>query len=337
MSTVGEVRGVTRGVRPALAALVSGSMVLGGKLCGCGSAAVRWAWDQASIDGEATAAAQTRADLQAKASAAKGRKKSTAAEDDDQDESEGAEPEVTAPPVAPVRRPAVESLGMLALGGVLAAGALGTIGALVWPYAQLLAPWRGVIATVGGLAWMAAAWMLAPPTAPVAVDVEEQDESADQEDPAPQLDRGMALLLHVIRDLSDAEYSKRSGVHLDVLLDSATAAGHVPPGTEQATFRAWLTAAGLPTEDKLGMRIEGKPVTRVGVRIDAATRVLGMTPTALLQAREPAPVPAPAEVPIPAAPQPSAPAVLRLIPGGLLDPSSTPPLASPRQRAQGAR
>ncbi|MFC8155854.1 hypothetical protein ACFUO0_17635 [Streptomyces cinereoruber] len=311
MSTVAEVRGLTRGGGSALTALVSGSMVLAGKLCGCVPAALGWAWRQASVDVEATAAAQAKAD------------RAAAKKADDE--------EVRAPQVAPVRRPALETLGMLAFGGALAAGALGTVGALIWPYVQMLAPWRGVIAAVGGLAWMAAAWMLAPPTAPADETEDEEDlaEDEEQEAPATETDRGMELLLHIVRDLSDAEAAKRAGVHLDVLLDSATAAGLVPEGTETPALRAWLEAAGLPTEDKLGMRIEGKPTTRVGVRIDAVTRVLGMSPTALLEARRQTPAPTPAEAP--------APAVLTLIPGGLLGPSPAPPLAASPEPLRKAR
>ncbi|MFC8267797.1 hypothetical protein ACFUIZ_19000 [Streptomyces cinereoruber] len=313
MSTVQEVRGLTRGGGSALTALVSGSMVLAGKVCGCVPAALGWAWHQASIDVEATAAAQAKADRAVAKKAG------------------GEDEEVRAPQVAPVRRPALESLGMLALGGALAAGALGTVGAVVWPYVQMLAPWRGVIATVGGLAWMAAAWMLAPPTAPAdeTEDEEDLDEDQEQEAPATETDWGMDLLLHIVRDLSDAEAAKRAGIHLDVLLDSATAAGLIPEGTETPVLRAWLEAAGLPTEDKLGMRIEGKPVTRVGVRIDAVTRVLGMSPTALLEARRQTPAPAPAEAPTPA--------VLTLIPGGLLGPSPAPPLAASPEPLREAR
>ncbi|MFC8494729.1 hypothetical protein ACFUJU_28835 [Streptomyces sp. NPDC057235] len=314
MSTVAEVRGLTRGGGSALTALVSGSMVLAGKVCGCVPAVLGWVWGLASIDVEATAAAQAKADRAAKAK-----------QTDDEDE------EVRAPRVAPVRRPALEALGMLALGGGLAAGALGTVGALVWPYVQMLTPWRGVIATVGGLAWMAAAWMLAPPATPADEDEaeEELDEDQEQEAPASEADQGMALLLHIVRDLSDAEASKRAGVHLDVLLDSATTAGLVPEGTQTPALRAWLEAAGLPVEDKLGMRIDGKPVTRVGVRIDAVTGVLGMSPTALLEARLKASAPAPSEAP--------APAVLTLIPGGLHGPSPAPPLAGAAEPLRKAR
>ncbi|MGW9437953.1 hypothetical protein [Streptomyces sp. NPDC055607] len=313
MSTVAEVRGLTRGGGSALTALVSGSMVLAGKLCGCVPAALGWAWRQASIDVEATAAAQAKADR----AAAK----------------QADEEEVRAPQVAPARRPALETLGMLALGGALATGALGTVGAVVWPYVQMLAPWRGVIAAVGGLAWMAAAWMLAPPAAPADEDDDEAEEGLvedeEQETPAAETDRGMELLLHIVRDLSDAEAARRAGVHLDVLLDSATAAGLVPEGTEIPALRAWLEAAGLPIEGKLGMRIEGRPVTRVGVRIDAVTGVLGMSPTALLEARRQTPAAAPVEAP--------APAVLTLIPGGLLAPSPTPPLAASPEPLRPAR
>ncbi|MFD8417530.1 hypothetical protein ACFV2Q_38355 [Streptomyces sp. NPDC059650] len=340
----------------ALTALVNGSMVLTGKVCGCAAHAVKLAWDAAATDVEATAKRQAKADRSAqqkerkRRAAEKRRRKGRDADDDGDDEAEEQVDlsEITAPRVDPVRRPGLEALGVLALGGALAAGAISAawrmLGPQVAEWWTVLAPYRYLIVLGGGLAWMTAAWMVAAPPAPTPEDDPEDeydDDPEDEEDPPPAPDRGMALLLHVITDLSDAEFSKRAGVHLDVLLDSATAAGHIPEGTEQTEFRAWLEAAGLPTEDKLGMRIEGKPVTRAGVRIDAATRVLGMTPTALLNARQQTPVPAPAQAParVPAQAAPAAPAqaLLRLIPGGLHDPFQTPPPTASQDRVQETR
>ncbi|MEU4732932.1 hypothetical protein [Streptomyces sp. NPDC023588] len=351
------------GLGTALTALVNGSMILTGKLCGCVAHVGKLAWDAASADSEATAKRQATADRAAqqkerKRRAAEKRRRKDSEDDDGDDEAEdqGDLSEVKASPVDPVRRPVLEALGVLALGGALAVGAISAALRMVGPAAGELwadlAPYRYLIIMGGGLAWMAAAWMVAAPPAPAAEDddledwddaeADYDDQDADaEENLAPAQDQGMALLLHVIRDLSDAEYSKRAGVHLDVLLDSATSAGLLPQDTEQTEFRAWLEATGLPTEDKVGMRIEGKPVTRVGVRIDAATKALGMTPTALLQARQqtPArtPAQAPARVPAQAAPAAPTPALLRLIPGGLLDPSSASPLASSQEGAQEAR
>lgn len=351
------------GLGTALTALVNGSMILTGKLCGCAVHGVKLAWDAASTDIEATAKRQAKADRSAQQKARKARaadkrrrKGRDADEDDDDPEVQDDIADITAAPVTPVRRPVLESLGVLALGGALAAGAVSAVWRLIgdsigegW---GVLAPYRFLIVTAGGLAWMAAAWMVAAPPAPNPKDDdlddwddEFEDDYDDQEDEDPEHvdapvsapDRGMALLLDVIRDLSDAEYAKRAGVHVDVLLDSAIANGHVPAGTEQAEFRAWLEAAGLPVEDKLGMRIEGKPVTRVGVRIDAATRALGMTPTQLLEARQETLLQTPARVPAQAAPQASAPALLRLIPGGLQTPSGPTPLPPSQEGAQGAR
>lgn len=211
----------------------------------------------------------------------------------------------------------------------------------LWP---VVGGWVPTVLTTAPAVWVVAA-LIAGQQGDHNPGAEDEDEDDDQEhddqevpeEKAPAPDRGMELLLHVIRDLSDAEFSKRAGVHLDVLLDSAVAAGHVPEGTEQTEFRAWLEAAGLPIEDKLGMRIEGKPVTRVGVRIDAATRALGMTPTQLLEARLKTLVQGPARVPVQAAPEAPAPALLRLIPGGLQPPSGASPLGSSQEGAQGVR
>ncbi|WSR53373.1 hypothetical protein OG279_37880 (plasmid) [Streptomyces sp. NBC_01201] len=217
-------------------------------------------------------------------------------------------------------------------------------GELITPYLGLLAPWKPVIVSVGGLAWMVAAWMLAPSPdtaddADVDEDVEEQDEEQDEE---VEADRGAALLWHVVRAAADAESAGRAGLHLDTVLDSAAEAGLIPQGTELTEFRAWVESCGLPTADKVGMRIGGKPVTRVGMKLVAVTDALGMTPTALLQARPETPsVGAPAQpvgqTPAEAPAETPVPAVLRLIPGGIKDPSGTAPLTLSKERAQEAR
>ncbi|MFJ3084615.1 hypothetical protein ACIPJG_33360 [Streptomyces halstedii] len=341
-----------RGTGSALTALVSGSMVLAGRLCHCTGRVLGWAWEQASIDPEAQAAIQAHAKKTAKVRAKWAKK---AAKADEEAQEDGEAEELQALGKAPSgRRPFPEALAYLALGGLLAAGAAGTVGALVVPYLHLLAPWKPVIVSVGGLAWMVAAWMLAPPPKPATADVvegvvegqEQEDVQEDQGDVADETDRGTALLWHVVRALADAESAGRAGLHLDTVLASATEAGFIPEGTELAELRAWVESAGLPAVDKLGMRIGGKPVTRVGLRVDAATEALGMTPTALLQARPetasggapagPAqpvgetPAKAPANTPAEA----PAPAVLRLIPGGRQAPSQAPSVAPSPALAQ---
>ncbi|MFF9011011.1 hypothetical protein ACF087_35200 [Streptomyces goshikiensis] len=199
-------------------------------------------------------------------------------------------------------------------------------------------------------------------------DQEQEQEQDGQEpepepEPEPELDLGMALLLHVLRALSDAEASRRAGVHLDVVLATAIAARLLPAGTEVGELRRWVESCGLPTRE-IGMRIGGKTVTRVGVRVDVVTEVLGMAPGALLRARseatvrppgeapvEAARVPAqpagetpaaaapstPAEAPTPAPAEAPAPAVLRLIPGGRLDPGQDPSPALHTPLSQGTR
>ncbi|WP_030606249.1 hypothetical protein [Streptomyces achromogenes] len=354
MSTTGEVFQVIRGSGAALTALKSGSMVLGGKVCGCVTTAVRWAWDQASVDPEATAAAQAAAAKRARAKAAKAKKdakaKAVKAESDEGDEDEAEEPEdqptVTVPRVAPVRRPVPETLGMLAIAGMLATGALGTAVTLAWPhvvpYLQMLAPWRGVILTVGGLAWMAAAWMVAPPPAPAEAPAEEVDgqevdelEAEDhgvdgdaefaEEDPEegegpadePAETMSVRLARHVLGELAALESAGKSAIHVTALIASAEKAEILAPQSlDKGGMRRWLEASGLPVTKsvKVGGTVD------YGVRVDRVREALGMGPGEALarllgggaRTAPPAPaetpvstpVPAPAEAPLPAAAAP---------------------------------
>lgn len=347
-------------LRRAIPDLVSGSWVLAGMGCRCVARAVRWAWEQASADPEAAAALAAHT----KRAAATEKAVEKAREEGEEEKAVAALEALGAAPSG--RRPVLEALAYLALGGMLAAGALATLAALAAPHLAVLADWRPMILTAGGLGWSIAAWAVAPPPKPkeqkadadVVVQEEPEEEAAEGD---PEEARGTALLWHVITALSDAESTGRAGVHLDVVMDSAIAAGLIPTDTELPVLRSWVEAAGLPAVDKLGMRIEGKPVTRVGLRVDGAAGVLGMTPTALLTARSQTPAgggpatPArqvgerPAETgsgtPSSAPAQASSggpsespvPAVLRLLPGGRQHPAQTPSPTASQGSAQEAR
>ncbi|MFJ2438806.1 hypothetical protein ACIOWM_36945 [Streptomyces anulatus] len=336
-------------LRRALPDLVSGSWVLAGMGCGCVARALRWAWDQASDDPAAAAqlAAYTK---RAQAVEGEGEERAAALA------ALGARPSG--------RRPALEALAYLALGGMLAAGGIATLAALITPHLAALADWRLGILAAAGIGWSVAAWSVAPPQpAPKAAATEladgddvDQDDAADGEKDAEEV-RGTALLCHVITALSDAETVGRAGTHLDVVLDSAIVAGLLPADTEFSAFRAWVEACGLPTVDKIGYRIKGVPTTRVGIRVDGVTGVLGVTPTAWLEARSQArsgggpstparpvgetPATTPAQTTAEAAPTTPAstpvPAALRLIPGGRQHPDQTPSLTASQESAQKAR
>jgi hypothetical protein len=278
MSAATEVRAITRGSGATLTALVSGSMILAGRICRCAGKTVPWAWNQASIDTPATAAAQAKADKAAQTKAARTNKPKKAGTDEDQDEDEPEEPEeVKAPPVKPVRRPALESLAMLAFGGILAAGAAGTLGSAAWPYLQQLAPWRGVIAGVGGLAWMVAAWMVAPP--PTA-DEEKNQEHEDVQDENEGLSPGDLLGRHVLEQLVELEKQDRPGLHVTALITSAEAAGILAPGAmDKTAMRAWLKATKLPVTKSV--KVQGS--VDYGVRLDRVREALGMGPVEALE------------------------------------------------------
>ncbi|MFJ3679834.1 hypothetical protein ACIPPN_30005 [Streptomyces diastaticus] len=271
-----DVWSVVRGGGAAITALYSGSVVLAGRACRCVGTAARWAWDQASIDTGATAERQATANRKAQKAAAKAAakaakaRKAAADEDDDEDDDEDEAVEVAdvvAAPVAPVRRPGLEALAMLALGSGLAGGALATVVPLVVPYVQALAPWRSAILTVGSLAWMVAAWMVSPPPAPAPAPAEGEEEEAAS--PADLLAR------HVLEQLVEAEAAGRRGVHVTALISSAEAAGLLAPGAmDKAAMREWLPASGIPVTKSV--KVAG--AVDFGVRVVRVTEVLGMSP-----------------------------------------------------------
>lgn len=297
-------------------------------------------------------------------------------------------------------RPVWEALALLGLGGAVA-----TVGTAVlirvtagpasdWA-GQVWESWAGLITSGALAAWTTGALAVGPSLAEAetiraarraaraakrngAQPAEEQpaeeqpaeddDEPGEDEESDPPVDRGTALLLHVIGALAEAEAAGRAGVHLEVVLTSAVAAGLLAEGTEQGALRTWVEGCGLPTADKLGMRIAGRPVTRVGLRIDAATAALGMSPQNLLRARPEAPARplgetlaeasaaparavgkgpaeaasatpagAPAKASVPASAEAPDPAALRLILGGGEDPQRTPSPALAQGLAQEAR
>ncbi|MCY0954140.1 hypothetical protein [Streptomyces sp. H27-S2] len=355
MSAAGEIRAVTAGSRDVARMWWRGSLVMAGWACRCAGQGLALGWKAASTDAGAVAEKRSRIRAQRVKAAERGEKSGKASTLPD--------------PEAPIvlepgfgKRSFLAALGTVVMGGGLALVIVGTGASVLVPMIPDLTVWRPVIFGGGFVAWSAAALMLAPPLTPendhekgVAGEQGESDVQEDTEalEQASPVHPGAALLWHVIRDLSDAEFSKRAGVHLDVMLDGAMASGLLPRDTEQTRFREWLAAAGVPTVEKLGMRIDGKPTTRVGARVDDFIAAHGCSPTALLQdlpaAGTQAPVPAPGEAPAGApveAPAPArgeapAAAFLTLIPGGLtapaLAPSRTPSPASLQEGAQEGR
>ncbi|MCD9904772.1 hypothetical protein LUR56_40935 [Streptomyces sp. MT29] len=340
--------------------LFTGSWALAGMGCTCVGRVLRWGWEQASADPEA--AAQLAAHTKRAAAVAKAVEK--AKEEGEEEKAAAALAGLGAAPSG--RRPALEALAYLALGGMLAAGALATLAALIAPHLGALAPYKPLILAAGGLGWAVAAWTVAPPPrtrkkkAGPEDDVVQDEPEEDSVEGELEESAGTLLLWHLIAALSDAESVGRAGLHLDVVLASAIETGLLPETTEAAEWRAWVESCGIPVADKVGYRIEGKPVTRVGVRIDAVTAVLGATPTALLTARSqtragggpatPArpvgerPLPAPAETapatpeqpPVQASAGAPVPAALRLLPGGRQHPVQTPSPTASQGSAQEA-
>ncbi|MGW4221722.1 hypothetical protein ACWEJZ_32520 [Streptomyces bacillaris] len=340
--------------------LFTGSWALAGLGCTCVGRLLRWGWEQASADPEAAAALAAHT----KRAAAVTKAVEKARDEGEEEKAAAALAELGAAPTG--RRPVLEALAYLALGGMLAAGSVATLAALIAPHLGALAPYKPFILAAGGLGWAVAAWTVAPPPKPkkqkAGPDHDDvvQEETDDAEEAGREWPE-MVLLWHVVRALADAETAGRAGVHLDAVLASATTAGLVVPDTELGPFRTWVEARGLPSVDKLGMRIGGKPVTRVGLRVDAATTALGMSPATLLTARSqtapggdpttparpvgerPAetgsdtPAQPTAQAPSGASSEQPVPAVLRLLPGGRQHPATALSPTAPQGAAQEAR
>ncbi|MER7046757.1 hypothetical protein [Streptomyces jumonjinensis] len=179
MTTISEVRTVTRGSWAAITALYRGSVVLAGRICRCIGRSIAWAWSQAGAV-------------------------------------PAPEPAEDEPEKPPGKRSFGETAAIFGLGALLASGAISTIAALI---ADQLAdihvsdPVQGVITTAGGAGWAAAAWAVAPPPGPRKPrDKEAPPPSEEPVDPAaepPTRDTVAALL----RDLS----GPTGGVHLKTL------------------------------------------------------------------------------------------------------------------------
>lgn len=331
MSAVTEVRDITRGTGAALTALVSGSVVLAGRICRCASRAIAWAWDQASADPEATRAAQAKADKAANSKTRRGktRRGKTAPQagqdqadghddNDGGDDNGGKEPvRRAARPVKPVRRPIPESVAMLAFGGVLVFGGVGTVGAVAWPYVQMLAPWRGLIAAAGGIAWMVAAWMVAAPPSPLQhhhedgeqIQDEDQDQDQDEEvdeDEEPEghdLTPGDQLARHVLTQLAwlEAAHGGKGGLHVVSLIASAEREGILSPDSmTKKDMRDWLENSRFPvaksTRQPKGVPPLGSEVD-YGVKVEELSGVLGGPVTATLLRLYGTPVTAPPSAP----------------------------------------
>ncbi|MGH8918021.1 MAG: hypothetical protein ACRD0H_06735, partial [Actinomycetes bacterium] len=265
MSTRDEIKMITQGSSTVVSCLLRGSVVLAGRICRCLPRLVALGpavWAMACRDAAATDEKQQRA-FEAALAAARKAKEADPEPDD-------------VPRVVPVRRPAHEALGFLAVASIIGFGVTGTVLSVTVPrllgeIPQGIGPYVAVAVAVG---WTAAALAVAPP-APAEADGQEQPRDGEDDQEAagaePAIDRGTALLLHVVGVLAEAESAGRAGVHLDVVLDSVAAAGLLPRDKELSEFRTWVEGCGLPVAQKLGLRIEGKPVTRMGLRVDAAT------------------------------------------------------------------
>ncbi len=298
VSATTEVRDITRGTGVALKALVSGSMVLSGRICGCIGRALAWSWDHASADIEATREAQAKAD---KTTNSKNRRSKKNPQSDEDSDDKEAGPGISRP-VKTIRRPVQESIAMLAFGAVLVAGGIATVGAVIWPYMQALSPWRGLIAAGGGIAWMVAAWMVAPPLQHVheSVDEDEDDQPGDEEPwdeemdddeddvDAESISPGNALTRHVLTQMSWLEktHGHTGGLHVVSLIASAEREGILAPDSmSKKSMREWLKDSSFPvaksTRQPKGVPVLGSEVD-YGVKTQELSAVLGGSATQVL-------------------------------------------------------
>ncbi|WP_331746483.1 hypothetical protein OG923_33445 (plasmid) [Streptomyces halstedii] len=214
---------------------------------------------------------------------------------------------------------AIERIGLgcliLLFVGVVVAGLIWLFMWLVWPYIAAYVP---VAMAVLAVAWVIAAWMIAPPPQE-AITRNDHEKSAGEQAEESEPDRfarGLArFIVAAVRDATPAHM----GVHIAELLERLQREGRNFDDWDQARLREWCTAAGVPVSRNV--RAKGKGPTW-GVRADELQQAFNTSleeavealsrpssralseglPAAPVQAEGGGPVAPLTEAPLPAAP-----------------------------------
>ncbi|MEU4077548.1 hypothetical protein [Streptomyces venezuelae] len=182
---------------------------------------------------------------------------------------------------------AIERVGLgcliLLFAGVVIAGLIWLFMWLVWPY---IAPYAPVGGAVLAVAWVIAAWMIAPPPQETTTRNDHEKSAGEQEEESEQ-DRFTRLLARfVVAAVRDAA-PEHMGVHISELLGRLQQESRGFEGWEQVQLREFCTAAGIPVSRNV--RAKGKGPTW-GVRADELQEAFG---TSLDEALETLARPAP--------------------------------------------
>ncbi|MFE7485046.1 hypothetical protein [Streptomyces sp. NPDC057552] len=230
---------------------------------------------------------------------------------------------------------AIERIGLgcliLLFAGVVIGGIIWLFMWLVWPHIAAYAP---VAAAVLSVAWVIAAWMIAPPP-PETTTRNDHENSAGEQDEESEPDRfarGLGrFIVAAVRDAAPAHM----GVHIAELLERLQQEQRNFDDWDQARLREWCTAAGIPVSRNV--RAKGKGPTW-GVRADELQKAFNTSldeavealsrpaprapsegpPATPVQAEDGGPVAPltapPAEAPVPAAPSTPAQPHLQTVP-----------------------
>lgn len=112
----------------------------------------------------------------------------------------------------------------------------------LWP---VVGGWVPTVLTTAPAVWVVAA-LIAGQQGDQDPGAEGDDDQEQPQEEAGGADRGTALLLHVVGALAEAEAAGRVGLHLDVVLASAVAAGLLAEGTEQGSSGPGWSALACP-------------------------------------------------------------------------------------------
>ncbi|KFG71426.1 hypothetical protein [Streptomyces mutabilis] len=192
---------------------------------------------------------------------------------------------------------AIERVGLgcliLLFAGVVIAGLTWLFMWLVWPHITAYVPVGGAVLTV---AWVIAAWMIAPPPQETTTRNDHEKSAGEQEE--SEQDRFTRLLARfVVAAVRDAA-PEHMGVHISELLRRLQQEARGFEGWEQLQLRKWCTAAGIPVSRNV--RAKGKGPTW-GVRADELQEAFGTSlDEALKTLARPAPRPPSEAPPIPA-------------------------------------
>ncbi|MFF8994026.1 hypothetical protein ACF09H_29680 [Streptomyces sp. NPDC014983] len=167
---------------------------------------------------------------------------------------------------------AIERVGLgcliILFTGVVIAGLIWLFMWLVWPH---IAPYAPIGTAVLTVAWVIAAWMIAPPPQETTTRNDHERSAGEQDEESEQDRFARGLARFVVAAVCEAA-PQHMGVHISELLERLQREARGFEEWEQLRLREWCTALGIPVSRNV--RAKGKGPTW-GVRADELQEAFG--------------------------------------------------------------